>query len=97
VLYGTGRVVRIDHSHYVLDGFTIDGQEKLANVPFPIDLAAIEAFKNSVQPQVSAGRLVYVRADDNSHDVTGVRINDMFLSGRAASACGCATTPTTTP
>jgi hypothetical protein len=65
VLYGTGRVVSIDHSHYVLDGFTIDGQEKLANVAFPTDLAAIEAFKNSVQPQVSDGRLVDVGADDN--------------------------------
>jgi hypothetical protein len=73
VLFGTGRVVGIDHSHYVLDGFTIDGQEKLANVAFPTDLAAIEAFRNSVQPQVSDGRLVYVGADDNSHD--------MFLSG----------------
>src|SRR4051794_13524734 len=28
VVYGTGRVVSINHSWYTLDGFTIDGQEK---------------------------------------------------------------------
>jgi Right handed beta helix region/Protein of unknown function (DUF1565) len=81
VLHGTGRVVSINHSYYVLDGFTVDGQAKLANVAFPTDLAAIDAFKDSVQPQVSDSRLIYVGADDSSHDLTGITIDDMFLSG----------------
>ena len=37
-LYGTGRVFSVDHSYYTLDGFTIDGQEELADIPFPTDL-----------------------------------------------------------
>jgi hypothetical protein len=81
VLYGTGRIVSVDHSFYALDGFTIDGQEKLAGVPFPIDLAAVDAFKDSVQSQVSDGRLIYVGAADSAHDLTGITINNMFLNG----------------
>jgi len=80
-LYGTGRIVSVDHSFYALDGFTIDGQEKLAGVPFPIDLAAVDAFKDSVQSQVSDGRLIYVGAADSAHDLTGITINNMFLNG----------------
>ena len=34
-LYGTGRIFSIDHSHYVFEGFTIDGQEQLASVAVP--------------------------------------------------------------
>ena len=80
-VYGTGRVFSVDHSHYVFDGFTIDGQEKLADTPFPTDLAAIDAFKHSVQPQVEDGRLIYVGAGEDSRDLTGITISNMFLSG----------------
>ena len=31
IVYGTGRVFSVDHSYYVFDGFTIDGQQKLAD------------------------------------------------------------------
>jgi hypothetical protein len=34
-VYGTGRIVSINHSHHVLDGFTVDGQERLADVGSP--------------------------------------------------------------
>jgi hypothetical protein len=81
VLYGTGRIVSVDHSYYVLDGFTIDGQEKLADVVFPTDAAVIDSFKDSVQPQVSDGRLIYIGADDGSRELTGITIDDMFLNG----------------
>ena len=81
VVYGTGRVVSIDHSYYTLDGFTIDGQEKLAGTPFPTDIAAMVAFKDSVQGQVEDGRLVYVGADDHARDLTGITLNNMFLNG----------------
>jgi Right handed beta helix region/Protein of unknown function (DUF1565) len=80
-LYGTGRVVSVNHSYYRFEGFTIDGQEQLATVPLPTDLAAIDAFKNSVQPRVTDSRLIYVGADDNTRDLTGVTITNMFLSG----------------
>jgi hypothetical protein len=81
VLYGTGRVFSIDHSHITLQGFTIDGQERLAGTPFPTDLATIDAFKDRVQPQVADGRLVYIGADETSRDLTGITITNMFLNG----------------
>lgn len=80
-LYGTGRVVSIDHSHYRLEGFTIDGQEKLRGASFPTALTAMDAFKDRVQSKVADGRLVYIGAADNSRDLTGITITNMFLHG----------------
>jgi hypothetical protein len=81
VVYGTGRVVSVNHSYYTFDGFTIDGQEKLAGTAYPTDLAAVTAFKNRVQPQVADGRLIYIGAADDTRDLTGITINNMFLNG----------------
>ena len=80
-LYGTDRVFSVNHSYYTLDGFTIDGQEELANTPFPTDLATIDGFKNGVQSKVSDGRLIYVGAADDSRDITGITVTNMFLNG----------------
>jgi hypothetical protein len=80
-LYGTDRIVSVDHSYYVFEGFTIDGQEKLKDKPFPEDISAITAFKQSVARDVEDGRLIYVGASDNSRDITGIEIRNMFLSG----------------
>jgi Right handed beta helix region/Protein of unknown function (DUF1565) len=80
VLYGTGRIFNIDNSWITLDGFTIDGQEQLAATPLPTDLRGIDAFKESVQDRVEDGRLVYIGSNDDVRDLTGVTINNMFLS-----------------
>ena len=80
-LYGTGRVFSIDHSNYTLEGFTIDGQEELADRQPPADVSAITAFKDSVREQVADGRLIYIGASEESRDITGVTIRNMFLSG----------------
>jgi Right handed beta helix region len=80
VVYGTGRIFNIDHSWITLDGFTVDGEEQLASTPFPTDLRAIDAFKESVQDRVEDSRLVYVGSNDDTRDVTGVTITNMFLS-----------------
>jgi hypothetical protein len=81
VVHGTGRIFNIDHSWITLQGFTIDGQEQLATTPLPADLRTIDAFKKSVQDRVADGRLVYVGSSDDSRDLTGVTIDDMFLNG----------------
>jgi Protein of unknown function (DUF1565)/Right handed beta helix region len=80
-LYGTDRIFNIDHSHYVLEGFTIDGQEKLKGRQLPESVTAITAFKQSVQKDVNDGRLIYIGSSEESRDITGVTIRDMFLSG----------------
>jgi Right handed beta helix region/Protein of unknown function (DUF1565) len=81
VVYGTGRVVSIDHSWYTLDGFTIDGQEKLSGTRFPTDFTVMTAFKDRVRDKVADGRLVYVGADERTRDLTGITLHNMFLSG----------------
>jgi len=81
VLYGTGRLVNIDHSWITLDGFTVDGQEQLANIPFPTDVRTIDAWKASVQDRVEDSRLVYIGSAEESRDLTGITISNMFLNG----------------
>lgn len=81
VLYGTSRIVNVDHSYYVFDGFTIDGQEQLANTAYPTTVDQVRAFKDSVQAKVADGRLIYVGSADTSRDITGVVIRNMFLNG----------------
>ena len=75
------RIFNIDHSWITLDGFTIDGQEQLGDVPFPTDLRTIDAWKASVQDRVEDGRLVYIGSAEESRDLTGITISNMFLNG----------------
>jgi hypothetical protein len=80
-LYGKGRIISVDHSYYVFDGFTIDGVEKLKGRQLPDDLSAITEFKRSVAKEVEDSKLIYVGASDQSRDITGVEIRNMFLNG----------------
>jgi hypothetical protein len=79
-LYGTGRIFNVDHSYYVLRGFTIDGQEALRGTTFPTQLAQAESFKNSVASKVVDDKLIYVGSDAAARNVTGIAIDDMFLT-----------------
>ena len=84
VVYGSGRVFSIDNSYYTLDGFTIDGQEQLSNAPRtpPPSRPRRDAFKDSRAGGRSrtVGSL-YVGAADDSKDLTGITISNMFLNG----------------
>ena len=75
------RVVNINHSHHILDGFTVDGQEKLGGTTFPTGLDSIDAFKRKVQDDVVDSKLVYVGSADDSRNITGVKLQNMFLTG----------------
>ena len=81
VLFGTSRVFNIDHSYYVLDGFTVDGQEALQSTAYPTSSAQVRAFKDANQSKVADGRLVYVGSSDTSRNITGVVIRNMYLNG----------------
>jgi hypothetical protein len=80
VVRGEGRIISIDHSHYTLEGFTVDGQEQLSGTALPTDFRTITAFKDSVRSKVVDSKLIYIGADDSAIDVTGVTIRNMFLS-----------------
>jgi hypothetical protein len=75
------RVVNINHSHYILDGFTVDGQEKLLGSDYPANLAGIDDFKRNVQDKVADSKLIYVGSADASRNITDVTIRNMFLNG----------------
>jgi len=77
----TSRVVNINHSHYVLEGFTVDGQPELRGAHYPTSLDDIDAFKRRVKDRVADSKLIYLGSADTSRDVTGVTIRNMFLSG----------------
>jgi len=81
VLFGTSRLVSVNHSYYVFDGFTIDGQERLSTTAYPKSLSNVRAFKDSVQTKVADGRLIYIGAADTSRNLTGIIIRNMFLNG----------------
>ena len=81
IVYGTGLIFNINHSHYVLRGFTIDGQERLANVTYPTQLADVRAFKDRIQERTYNTKLIYIASNDSAHDLTDIVISDMFLSG----------------
>jgi len=77
----TSRIVNINHSHYVLESFTVEGQPDLRGTDYPTSLDDIGAFKRRVQERVADSKLIYVGSSDASRDITGVMIRDMFLTG----------------
>lgn len=77
----SGRVININHNHYVLEGFTVDGQEQLIGTAYPTNLSEIDAFKRSRQDKIVDSKLIYVGSADTSRGVRGITIRDMFLNG----------------
>ena len=82
VLYGLGgRVFSINHSYYTLDGFTIDGQERIARTEYPTSLSAVRSWKDKVQSRAVNSKLIYVGAATTTADIVGTTISNMFLNG----------------
>jgi hypothetical protein len=84
-VFGNGHVFGIENSHYVLRGFSIDGEQAVENeLPesgWPTDLNGATAFKDSVQPLVQDDRLIFIDAGATAPPVTGTVIDDMTLTG----------------
>lgn len=81
VLFGTSRILNVDHSNYVFEGFTIDGQEKLHAGGYPTDPTKARAFKDAAQSRVADGRLIYIGSSEASRDIHNIVIRDMYLNG----------------
>ncbi len=79
VIVSGGHVLNIDHSYYVLQGFTINGQPNLPFTEIPTAPRELLAYKDKNQSRVVDGRLIYV--GNVARDVTGTVITDMFLTG----------------
>ena len=81
-----GRAFSINHSYWTLDGFTIDGQPRIARSRYPTDpaLSDIRSFKDSLQSDAVNSKLVYVGAATTSIDIVGTTISNMFLTGSGA-------------
>ncbi len=81
VLYGTGRIININHSFYQLEGFAVDGEEALAEKDFPTKPEQVTAFKDANRAIIKDSKLIYVGSDDAARELTGIKILNMFLHG----------------
>lgn len=79
VVTGAGHLVDIEHSHYRLDGFTLNGQPGLDFAQIPTSPDDLVRFKDRNQSKIVDSKLVYVGV--KGHHLTDVRINNMFLTG----------------
>jgi hypothetical protein len=79
VIIASGHVFNIDHSYYVLDGFTINGQPDLEFADIPTAPRALLAYKDKNQSRIADSRLIYI--GNTARDVTGIVITNMFLTG----------------
>lgn len=82
VLFGTSPIiVNINHSFYRLEGFAVDGQERLANQELPKNAEEMTAFKDANQSSIIDSKLIYIARDNAARDLTGIKIVNMYLRG----------------
>jgi hypothetical protein len=81
VLYGTSRIFTINNSYYRLQGFSIEGEQAIPASSYPTSLSATAAFKNANQGAIVDSTLIFVGGSATAVGLTGITINDMYLSG----------------
>lgn len=81
VVHGSRIVLQINHGHYRLEGFTVDGQPGIPLQAYPDRLSQARAFKDAVQDRVANSKLIYVGYASTSRDITGVVLENLFLHG----------------
>lgn len=79
VLYGSGRVLSVDHSYYRFEGFAIDGQEALSGKNYPTDPTKANAFKDENRLVIKDSKLIYIGSNDATRNLTGVKVINMYL------------------
>lgn len=81
ILFGTGRILNVDHSYYQFEGFAIIGQEALSGKTLPVNPNEVIKFKEANQALIKDGRLIYIGSADTAKNITGVKIVNMRLRG----------------
>jgi hypothetical protein len=83
IIRGSRIVLQINHSHYRVQGLTVDGQPNIPPAGFPADpsLDDARAFKDAHRAAASNSKLIYVGYAADSRDVTGVVLDDLWLHG----------------
>lgn len=81
VVHNTGRIINVNHSYYIFDGFTIDGNEKVKNLTYPTTLSAVKSFKDNNQRNIVDSKLLYIGSADSTRNLTGITVRNMFLHG----------------
>ena len=79
VIYGSGRIVNIDHSYYTLTGFSIDGQAGLKGISIPTDPTKVIPFKDANRSKIVDSKLIYVGSADTTKNLTNIKITNMYL------------------
>ena len=81
VIRGSRIVLQINHSHYRVEGLTVDGQPGVPRSRFPASLEAARAFKDSIRGVAANSKLIYIGYAPGSRDITGVVLDNLFLHG----------------
>ncbi len=81
VIRGTRIILQINHSHYRLSGFTVNGQPDIPPDAYPSTLSKARGFKDSVQARAVNSKLIYVAYAPEARDLTGIVLDDLFLHG----------------
>ena len=76
-----GTVLAVNHSHYVVSDFAIEGQTAVDYRRLPTDLTEVVAGKEAVQDVVESSKLIVVGEARSAEGVSGVTIRNMFLRG----------------
>ncbi len=83
VIRGPRIVLQVNHSHYRVQGLTVDGQPGIPPDVFPPapGLDEARAFKDARRDAAANSKLIYVGYAADSRDITGVVLDDLFLHG----------------
>jgi Right handed beta helix region len=80
--YSSGAMIVVNHSHYLISGFTVDGQPGISRKSYPSkDNFPSDSFKNSVQRRAVDTKLIVIGQNPLLAGVHDVTISSMLLSG----------------
>jgi hypothetical protein len=77
----TGTVFSVNHSHYLIAGFAIEGQEGVDYDSLPVRLGDVDSAKDAIQRDVRLSKLIVIGQNNVGVGVTDVTVRRMSLRG----------------